>query len=216
VDAYIAADPAIEQRLIELGVNENKLTQANLPVERLKEKKPDALFKEQMPTLVLFGNYLEKMEHPGKFYEWLNESGWQTIVVNGGRRNLSRSLGHVYSNIHELLEVDSIQEVLLHADLLVAKPLYITAYEALLNRTPMVAYTTKEKPMLDIVEKTAMFASNMDELRSILMTFIASEEMRKECHVRIERAIEDYEQDRTYVQVARELLAQVENNKSAN
>jgi hypothetical protein len=112
--------------------------------------------------------------------------------------------------------VDSIQEVLLHADLLVAKPLYITAYEALLNRTPMVAYTTKEKPMLDIVEKTAMFASNMDELRSILMTFIASEEMRKECHVRIERAIEDYEQDRTYVQVARELLAQVENNKSAN
>ncbi len=216
VDAYIAADSVIEEKLIELGVDQKKLSQANLPIERLKEEKPESLFNEHMPTLVLCGDYLEKLEQPRKFYDWLNDSGWQTIVVTGGRRNLSRTLGHRYSYIHELRKMESLQEVLLHADLLVAKPLYITAYEALLNRTPMIAYSKKKKPMLEIVEKTAMFASNTDELRSILMTFIASAEMRKECHARIERVIEDYEQDRTYVQVAKELLVRVGNKKSAD
>ena len=209
VDAYIASDPAVEEKLLELGVARENLRRANLPFERENGHKPPALFHEHMPTLVLFGDYLERLEHPRKFYDWLNESGWQTIVVTGGRRSLRRSTGRGYTFINELREVDSIQEVLQHADLLVAKPMYIIAYEALLNRTPLVAYTRKSEPVPDIVEKTAMFATNSDELKSILKTFLASEEMREQCQVRIEEVRESYEQDRTYVQVAKELLSRV-------
>ncbi|QRN85609.1 hypothetical protein JR334_11780 [Clostridia bacterium] len=215
VDAYIAADSVIEQRLIDLGVDRLKLRKANLPFERTKEEHPPALFNEHMPTLVLFGDYLERLEQPKKFYDWLNDSGWQTIMVTGGKRSLSRSIGKGYTNIHELREVESIQEILGHADLLVAKPLYITAYEALLNWTPFVAFTKKKQPMLEIVQKTAMQVSNTDELKSILKTFIASSEMRKECMERIEGVRKEYEQDSTYVKVAIELLKKVEDGNTA-
>ncbi len=207
VDAYMAADPVIKERLLALGAEESRVHLASLPLEVAQEDVPRQSFlKESMPTLVFFGDYLEKWEKPKRFYEWLNESGWQTIVVSGGRKKIRKDLAKGYANIHEIKEVRTIQEVLSHADLLVTKPLYITAYEALRNKVPLVVYSTQKQPLLDIVRRTAMVASNMDELKSILKTFLGSEEMQTEFKQKIEKTLEALSMDQAYVQVAQLLI----------
>jgi len=88
----------------------------------------------------------------------------------------------------------------------VTKPLYITAYEALRNKVPLVVYSTQKQPLLDIVRRTAMVASNMDELKSILKTFLGSEEMQTEFKQKIEKTLEALSMDQAYVQVAQLLI----------
>ncbi|WP_019120391.1 MGDG synthase family glycosyltransferase [Brevibacillus massiliensis] len=164
VDLYLVSSDRVQQELINMGIQRNRIIISGIPTKtkfwtknNMQEIRRKLQLKD-MPTAMLMGGGLGlggigQVAH--MLAKWREDL--QLVICTGHNKTLKRSLlknrSFHHPHIHILEFVDIIDEWMDASDLIITKPGGVTCFEALLKGVPMLLY----KPIPGHEEKNCDF-----------------------------------------------------------
>lgn len=164
VDLYLVSSDGVQQELINLGVQQNRIMITGIPTKTrfwIKNDKQEIRRKLQLkniPTVMLMGGGLG-LGGIGRVAHMLTKwrEDLQVVICTGYNQTLKQSLSKNrcfhHPHIHILEFVDIIDEWMDASDLIITKPGGVSCFEALLKGIPMLLY----KPIPGHEEKNCDF-----------------------------------------------------------
>ena len=214
VDTYLVPGPEVREALIRLGVSPGRVLEMDLPMgEQLDMHRSDCYLKSLVrdssrPVAVFLGDEPGSVPESPVFYQWLEDSGWQAVVLTGDNRTLERSLeSGDYKNVVGIRSVDQVSDLIGAADLLVGYPYYITALEAMVSRTPFAAYGPDDGKTGSADRYVIFRASGEKDLNLLMKRWLTEPEFRREKLTELDSTLQEYRQRWSEPEILENLLA---------
>lgn len=185
VDIYIVACRETKQRLIQLGVAEEKIKVTGIPVNLRFLTQPDKL--QLLNKLGLKSNLFTVLILTGAFgigplqkIVAALEDRFQLLVVCGNNKKLLRKLNSIKNiDTHVYGLVDNVDELMAVSDLVITKPGGLTISEALVRHLPMLFILSipgqeTENARLMINYNIGLMAKNSGEIKKLLTAFMVN------------------------------------------
>ncbi|MBN2259894.1 MAG: hypothetical protein JW702_05095 [Clostridiales bacterium] len=216
IDVYLVQNEAIEKRLIELNVEKDKIVSMKLPIGAKLEKGQSEKYLESLienegnPILVLLGDESDSLPESRSFFDWIDESGWATIVLTGENRQLNKLLNEEkYQNIVPIKSVEEISDLVGAADMIVSKYYYITALEALASKTPFLAYGSYDEIQNLNDPIATLKAADEEQLKILLKSWIKDPNFKKEVIKEVDIKFEWYKENYKKSQGIEKIVSQI-------
>ncbi len=159
-DAYLVASHQLKEKIVEKGIDEDKVHVFGIPVsnkfKKIRINKARKLYSKKSDKLAVLGEYKKKKElliiggglgilpDEDTFYDKLNRiDNLHTTLVVGNNENLYNLINGRYENIEVLGFTDRVPELMEKADCVMTKPGGITVFEAIYSMTPIISFDTK-------------------------------------------------------------------------
>lgn len=145
VDAYIVGSQYTKDKVIERGINPNKIFVHGIPIKREFSESKTTMTKSDEFTILLMGGSMG-LSSIKKAYKTLTGLSYnlKLIVVCGNNESLKKTLEYKYGidfvnkDIEVLGFTDKISQYMEISDLIITKPGGLTVTEAFAKNTPML------------------------------------------------------------------------------
>lgn len=180
-DAYLVPDEGARRSLAAQGVPAEAVHPSCFPVRGPESGPRDAPAEAPpggAPVLLILADGDTVLPRRRSFYTWLDGSGWETVVLLGSHRpirRLIRGFAHI-AGVRPARDPSDLFEM---ADLVLAAPGSLVAYEALHHRVPIVAYRGDPRGVPDPMQGLYRFPGSEEGLRAFLEEYRTRPELRR-------------------------------------
>ncbi|MBU5437114.1 hypothetical protein KQI42_03775 [Tissierella sp. MSJ-40] len=189
-DKYFVATEEIKERMIEKGVQSEKIVTTGIPLRRefIEENKPvpNITLPKDGLVMMIMGGGMGLLPKNKNFYNWLNNlEGVTTLVLTGKNEELLEKL--IETDMDRVIPVGYIEEVAYlmdKCDLLITKAGGVTVFEAIASNLPLIVYKPKlgqEIENTNFIEEESIgrIAFSMKDLQWIVEDLINNREKIK-------------------------------------
>ena len=165
-DMYFVAADDVKEKLINKGIDRNKITTTGIPVRKsfINEKDKSSIRKkwninQNDYVILIMGGSLGIIPEEEEFYQWLNNNKQLTVIILTGKNKSVYNKFSKYNdfdNIRILEYTDKVDELMQLSDLLITKAGGITLFEAIASKLPFIVY----KPILGQELENCKFIEN--------------------------------------------------------
>jgi processive 1,2-diacylglycerol beta-glucosyltransferase len=189
IDLYIVPDESTFKRLVDFGVQPEKIEVVGIPIDPnfgLKKNSQKIISKfnilKDCPTVLIMGGSfgLGPIEEIILSLNKINKD-FQIIVVSGYNACLKKRIENIAPLLKKRIKVfgyvDRIDELMSVSDILISKPGGITCAESLASGLPMIIFDplpTQERFNANFLleHKVALYADTLDFLESLVSDFL--------------------------------------------
>lgn len=190
-DIYFVAVEEIKNRLINKGVNKDKVMTTGIPirsnfiVHKNKTHIKEALgFAKEDKVILIMGGSLGIIPEDEAFYKWLKKyNKLKVVILTGKNKKLFKKLNkyNKIKNIQVIDYTDKVADFMKAADLLITKAGGISLFEAIASKLPFIVYNAilgQELENCKFIKKhhIGLVSPTMELLKSTINEMLSNED----------------------------------------
>ncbi|WP_353093072.1 glycosyltransferase [Tissierella praeacuta] len=205
-DMYFVATKHVKNNMLDMGIEDEKITVTGIPLRKEFLELPRPINNIKLPQnnklIMIMGGGMGLVPEDDMFYRWINGiNNTKTLVLTGNNQNLYKSISRLeLENIITFRYTNEVPSLMAQSDLLISKAGGITLFEAISSDLPFIAYEPKlgqeiENAEFIYEEKIGSVASDMEELKRIILELINDENKINIYKTNIEKIKENINMD---------------------